>query len=124
MDVEAMIEQLKSNLSWLENERRKDKTALDALEARLANMEGGLPPINQQLNQLNTELARVSAQLARFDQIETNLLQMRVDTNRTLETIEKQRTDHDREAERIRHADLEALNKSVAEAKKGLDPIP
>ncbi len=124
MDVEAIVEQLKSNLSWLENERRKDKTALDGLEARLANLEGGLPPINQQLNQLNTELARVSAQLARFDQIETNILQMRVETNRTLETMEKQRTDHEREAERVRHVDLEGTNKSLAEVRKSLDPIP
>ena len=124
MDVEATVEQLKSNLSWLENERRKDKTALDALEARLANLEGSLPTVNQQLNQLSTDLARVSAQLARFDQIETNILQMRVETNRTLETIEKQRTDHDRESERVRHVDLEATNKSVAEIRKGLDPIP
>ncbi len=124
MDVEAVIEQLKSNLSWLENERRKDKTGLAALEARLANLEGTLPPINQQLNQLSTELARVSAQLARFDQIETNILQMRVETNRTLETMEKQRTDHDREVERVRRVDMEAANKAIAEVRKGLDPIP
>ncbi len=124
MDVEAVIEQLKSNLSWLENERRKDKTGLDALEARLANLEGALPSVNQQLNQLSTELARVSAQLARFDQIETNILQMRVETNRTLETMEKQRTDHDREVERVRRVDMEAANKAIAEIRKGLDPIP
>ncbi len=124
MDVEAVIEQLKSNLSWLENERRKDKTGLDALEARLANLESNLPPINQQLNQLSTDLARVSAQLARFDQIETNILQMRVETNRTLETMEKQRTDHDREVERVRRVDMEAANKAIAEVRKSLDPIP
>lgn len=124
MDVEATLDQLKSNLSWLENERRKDKTALDGLEARLANLEGGLPTINQQLNQLSTDLARVSAQLARFDQIETNILQMRVETNRTLETMDKQRTDHDREAERVRHVDLEATNKAIAEVRKTMDPIP
>ncbi len=124
MDVEAVIEQLKSNLSWLENERRKDKTALDALEARLANLEANLPPINQQLNQLSTDLARVSAQLARFDQIETNILQMRVETSRTLETMEKQRNDHDREVERVRRVDMEAANKAIAEVRKGLDPIP
>jgi chromosome segregation ATPase len=124
MDVEAVIDQLKSNLSWLENERRKDKTGMDALEARLANLEGALPPINQQLNQISSELARVSAQLARFDQIETNILQMRVETNRTLETMEKQRTDHEREAERVRRVDMEAANKGIAEVRKGLDPIP
>ncbi len=124
MDVEATIEQLKSNLSWLENERRKDKTAIDSLEARLANLEGGVPPINQQLNQLNTELARISAQLVRFDQIETSILSMRVETNRTLEAIEKQRGERERENDKIRRADMEAVNKSIGEVRKGLEPIP
>ncbi|HEX7395016.1 MAG TPA: hypothetical protein VF313_08845 [Anaerolineaceae bacterium] len=124
MDVESTVEQLKSNLSWLENERRKDKTALDSLEARLANLESGLPPINQQLIQLSSDLARASSQLSRFDQIETNILQIRVETNRTLETIEKQRVERERETEKNRRSDLETVNKSVGELRKGLDPIP
>ena len=118
MDVESTVEQLKSNLSWLENERRKDKTALDSLEARLANLEIGLPPINQQLIQLSSDLARASSQLSRFDQIETNILQIRVETTRTLESIEKQRVDREREAEKARRSDLDTLNKAVGEALK------
>jgi chromosome segregation ATPase len=124
MDVESTVEQLKSNLSWLENERRKDKTALDSLEARLANLESGLLPINQQLIQLSSDLARASSQLSRFDQIETNILQIRVETNRTLETIEKQRVERERETEKNRRSDLDTVNKSVGELRKGLDPIP
>ena len=124
MDVESTVEQLKSNLSWLENERRKDKTALDSLEARLANLEIGLPPINQQLIQLSSDLARASSQLSRFDQIETNILQIRVETTRTLESIEKQRVDREREAEKTRRSDLDTLNKAVGEVRKGLEPIP
>ena len=124
MDVESSIEQLKSNLSWLENERRKDKTALDSLEARLANLEASQPPVNQQLNQLNSDQARVLSQLTRFDTIETNILQMRVDTNRSIETMEKLRAEKERETERLRRADLENLNKGIGEVRKGLDPIP
>jgi chromosome segregation ATPase len=124
MDVEATIEQLKSNLSWLENERRKDKNAIDSLEARLANLEGGVPPINQQLNQLNADMARISAQLVRFDQIETTILSMRVETSRTLEAIEKTRGEHEREADKLRRADMETVNKSIGDVRKGLEPIP
>jgi chromosome segregation ATPase len=124
MEVETAIEQLKSNLAWLENERRKDKTAIDTLEARLANLEGGLPAINEKLNELSSDLARNSAQLARFDTIENNLLQLRVETSRSFETIEKQRLDNSREVEKARRADLEILNKSIGEVRKGLEPIP
>jgi chromosome segregation ATPase len=124
MDVESSVEQLKSNLSWLENERRKDKAALDSLEARLANLESALPPINQQLNQISADVARITSQLSRFDSIETTILQMRVDTNRSLEAIEKQRAEQGREAEKNRRTDLEVLNRGIAEVRKGLDPIP
>lgn len=124
MDVESTVEQLKSNLSWLENERRKDKAALDSLEARLANLEGAVPPLKQQGVQLSSDLARVSSQLTRFDQIETNILQMRVETNRSLESIEKIRAEHEREAEKSRRTDVETLNKGIAEVRKGLEPIP
>jgi chromosome segregation ATPase len=124
MDVETAIEQLKSNLSWLENERRKDKSAIDTLEARLANLEGGLPAVTQQLNQLSADLARVSAQLTRFDQIETNLLQQRIETSRAFEAIEKQRSEAAREVEKARRGDLESLNKAIGDVRKGLEPIP
>lgn len=124
MEVETAIEQLKSNLAWLENERRKDKSALDTLEARLANLESGLPSINEKLNELSSDLARISAQLSRFDTLENNLLQLRVETVRSFETVEKQRLDNAREVEKARRADLELLNKSIGEVRKGLEPIP
>jgi chromosome segregation ATPase len=124
MDVETALDQLKSNLAWLENERRKDKSAIDSLEGRLANLEHSLPPLQQQLSQLNTDLTRISTQLARFDQIENNLLQVRIETNRSLEAIEKQRSESIRELEKARMADLESINKSIGEIRRSLDPIP
>lgn len=124
MDVETTLEQLKSNLAWLENERRKDKSAIDTLEARVANLEHNLPPLQQQIGQLSTDLTRIATQLTRFDQIENTLLQVRIETNRSLESIEKQRTESNREMEKARLADLESLNKSIGEVRRALDPIP
>jgi chromosome segregation ATPase len=124
MDTETALEQLKNNLAWLENERRKDKNTIDSLEARLANLEASLQPLPQKINQVSSELSRITTQLVRFDQIDNLLSQQRVETTRALEAIEKGRLDREREAEKIRRADIENLNKSIGELRKGLEPIP
>lgn len=118
------LEQLNKRMDWLEGERRKDKLTISSLEERLASLEANIPPLGQQIKEINTDMARQSAQLSRFDQIETNLLQMRVETARSLETMEKTRSEREREAERTRRTEQEALNRAVGEVRKGLDPIP
>ena len=61
------LEQLNNRVDWLDDERRKDKLAIATLEERLANLESNLPPLGQQIKEINTEMARLSAQLSRFD---------------------------------------------------------
>ncbi len=118
------LEQIIKRLDWLDDERRKDKTTIDALRSRLDILEAKVTPFAQQINELNAELSRIQAQLARFDQIEASISQLRVDLTRMIEGIEKARAEHDREVEKVRRSDQEALNKSLAELRKGLEPIP
>ena len=118
------LDQIVKRLEWLEDERRRDKTVIASLESRLLAMEGGLPAVQQQLKDLAGDIARLSASLARFDQIEASMVQLRVDSARNLEAVEKIRTEHERETEKARRVELEGLNKSIGEVRKGLDPIP
>lgn len=118
------LEQLNKRVDWLDDERRKDKLAIATLEERLANLEANLPPLGQQIKEINTEMARLSAQLSRFDQIEANILQLRIESTRSLEAIEKTRAEREREAEKARRMDNENLARSIAEVRKGLEPIP
>jgi chromosome segregation ATPase len=118
------LDQIVKRLEWIEDERRRDKAALASLEERVLSVEGGIPALQQQVKQLAGEVARQSASLARFDQIESSLVQVRVDFNRNLEAIEKIRTEHERETDKVRRVELEGINKAVGEVRKGLDPIP
>lgn len=118
------LEQIIKRLDWLDDERRKDKTTIDALRSRLDVLESKVTPVAQQITELNSEISRIQAQLARFDQIEASISQLRVDLTRMIEGIEKARADHEREVEKVRRSDQEALNKSLAELRKGLDQIP
>jgi chromosome segregation ATPase len=117
------LEQIVKRLEWLDDERRKDKTALATLEERLVPLEGSIPALNQQIKEMNAEVSRISAMLARFDQFEASLSQIRVDLSRSLESVEKQRQDSAREVEKVRRADMESLNKAIGDVRKGLDPI-
>lgn len=117
------IDQLQKRLEWLEDERRKDKLALASLEERLANQESVTSALPQQYKELDSSVTRLSAMLSRIDQIETNLLQVRVESSRNLESSEKTRIEHDREVEKAYRADLEGINKAIAEVRRNLEPI-
>ena len=117
------LEQISKQLEWLDDERRKDKTTIAALEKRISEQEGKQQNLLQQIAEVSSDLSRFSASLARFDQIEATIGQNKVDLSRSLEAIEKARGEHDREIEKIRRADNEQINKAIAEIRKGLDPI-
>ncbi len=118
------LEQITKQLDWLDEERRKDKNLIATLEERLNRLEGSITPFSDQIKSLESENARLASQLTRFEQIDAALAQIRVDTHRELEIVEKQRADHERESEKVRRADVESLNKTIFEVRKGLDPIP
>jgi uncharacterized phage infection (PIP) family protein YhgE len=118
------MEQIIKRLEWLDNERRKDKMTIATLEERLLALEGGIPAIQQQIRDLNGEVSRLASLLGRMDQLDTSIAQVRVEVNRTIESIEKQRTEHERETEKIRRVEMEGISKAIADVRKGLEPIP
>ncbi len=117
-------DQIQKQIDFIDNERRKDRAAYATLEQRLSALEGTMPSWIQQIQELNSELTRTKAQLSRFDEIGSALVQIRVEQARALEGIEKQRQEHDREVEKVRRSDQEAVTRSIAELRKALEPIP
>lgn len=118
------LEQLEKRLDWLDAERRKDKTAIQTLEERLALVENNMPGLLQQVKELGSEITRVSTMLSKFDLIDSSLAQIRVDLARGIDVENKARLEREREMEKARMADLEGLTKAIGEVRRGLDPIP
>lgn len=118
------IEQLEKRLEWLEDERRKDKLLVATLQDRLANLEEKNQPIDQRFKELEGEVARIATSLLRFNQIETAMAQMRQELSRMIQDIEKQRSEKEREMEKIRLADNESVNRSLGEIRKTLEVLP
>jgi DNA repair exonuclease SbcCD ATPase subunit len=73
---------------------------------------------------MSNELNRLKTIPSRFDTVDAAISQLRVEYTRAIESIEKQRIEKDREIEKVRLADLESLNTSIANVRKGLDVLP
>lgn len=117
-------DQILKRLDWLDEERRKDKLLIATLQDRIADLEENHPAVLQRLNEQEGALARISTSLARFDQNEAAIGQVRIDVTRMIQEIEKQRAEHIREIEKVRLADMESLQRAIGENRKGLESIP
>lgn len=118
------VEQLLKQVDWLDEERRKDKTRLGALEERLNALEGNVPPLAHQIKELSGEITRLSALLGRMDHFDESLLQQRVETKQYFEELERQFRKREEELEKIRRTEMRALDTSLAELRRELDSIP
>lgn len=118
------IDQVKKQLDWLDEERRKDKLLIATLQDRIADLEERIPPVDARVNEVEGDLARITTSLTRFEQIENSLGQLRVDLSRQIQEVEKNRADRDREIEKMRLADIESVTRAVGEVRKGQEPIP
>jgi len=118
------FEQLLKQVEWLDDERRKDKLIIAALDDRIRKLEGNSTTFMQEIRELSNEMSRIKTLPSRFDTYDSTISQIRVDFNRVVESIEKQRTEKDREQEKVRMADLESLNNSIEKLRKSLDILP
>ncbi|MBW6473651.1 MAG: hypothetical protein K0B14_11030 [Anaerolineaceae bacterium] len=118
------FEQLLKRVEWLDEERRKDKLIIASLDDRLRKVEGNNTSILQEMREITNELNRLKTTSTRFDTVDAAISQLRVEYSRAVESIEKQRIEKDREIEKIRLADMESLNASIANVRKGLEVLP
>ncbi len=66
-------EQIIQRMEWLEQERRKDRTTIAALQERLVAVEGELRGAREEVKALSDEVARLKALLAKVDRLEARL---------------------------------------------------
>jgi chromosome segregation ATPase len=120
MDMESILKQV----DWLDEERRKDKNKLSSMDERLKAAEENIPPLYQQIKELNSELTRLNAKLGRMDHFDESMLQIRIDHKGDIDELEKLMTKRDEEIEKMRRAEIRALDSNIADIRKELEQIP
>ncbi len=117
-------EQILKQLDWLDEERRKDKSRISALEEHITALEGNILPFPQQIRELNGEITRLNALLARMDGFEESLRQARVENKQLNEKVEKDFKRRDEESEKIRRTEIRNIDTSLVEIRKELEQFP
>jgi chromosome segregation ATPase len=118
------VEQILKQVDWLDDERRKDKTRIGALEERLSATEGNIPPLANQIKELGSDIARLAALMGRMDNFEEAILQARTEAKQYFDELERQYKKQQEESEKVRRVEMRALDSSLAELRKELEPIP
>jgi len=114
------LTQLSQMVAWLDEEHRRDREELAKLDQRLASMAVEKQEQARRIQDLESRLASTHAQLTRFTQIEQALQQLKNEVVVLLDKQTEARLQAEREAERARLGDREALSRSVAEIRKEL----
>lgn len=117
------VEQIQKQLSWLDDEHRKTKAAIDLQEKKIASVQGEIQPLFQQIKDLSGEITRVTAILARIDQFDEAVLQLRIETKQALDALDKQLRKREDEVEKVRRVELRAYDEGIEEIRKELSAI-
>lgn len=117
------LEQIIKRLEWLDEERRKDKNMIAVLEERINQLESNSTKQLQTINDISSDLTRAIGLENNINELDTEIGKSRVEFGRALESVEKQRAERDREAERIRLMDVEQINKNEKEMHQLTDKI-
>jgi chromosome segregation ATPase len=117
------LEQLNKKIEWLDEERRKDKTTIAMLTDRLAAVEISANGASQEVKAIQSETSRLSAFSGKFEQIQSSISALKVELSRSIDQMDKARIDQSRDTEKARLAELDTVNKSIAEIRKNLDTL-
>jgi chromosome segregation ATPase len=112
------LEQIIKRLDWLDEEHRKDKHALSALEERLASLDGNLKSLGQQVKEMSGDIARLNTTAARVEQFDDILSKNRSEINRFIEDLEKQREEKQLELNKQYQAEFGSINKTLTNLRK------
>jgi chromosome segregation ATPase len=117
------FEQILKRLDWLDEEHRKDKSAIDTLLQRASNLEGDLKAANKIIKELNTQISQLSTTPARIEQFDSALALQRSEFVKYIDDLEIKRQEQLPELEKRIKTQYDSVNKSIADLRKIKEPI-
>jgi hypothetical protein len=118
------LNQLTQMVTWLDEERRRDKTDLAKLQQRVESQSAEIAEQARRIQEQEGTLARTRAQLTKFTQLETALSQLREELVLLVERYDEQRRKAQVDADRVRRVEQESQTRALGEMKKELQKLP
>lgn len=117
------INEIKSRLDWLDEERRKGARKLAEVEQKLLLKERELDGREQRILELERQIGILTTQQARQLQIDTELAQFKDDIVHMIEQYDQRRIQSEGELDRLRRIEHESNVREIAEIRKELPNI-
>ena len=115
------FEQIVKRLEWLDDEHRKDKAALSALEERIASLDGNISTLTKQIKDLNKKVSEIGPVNARLTQYDELLSKERADMNQAIDDLETKHLRREKDRIKRHQKDLEEINKSLPKLDQSKD---
>ncbi|MGQ9832702.1 MAG: hypothetical protein ACUVRJ_02720 [Candidatus Villigracilaceae bacterium] len=117
------LEQIVKRLDWLDEEQRKSKNTLAAIEERLAALDISLKILDNRIKALEQNTSAASLAASRFDQFEQLIAAQRADWGRSLSELEKKIQTGDSKLEKHHQAEMIAVNEAITEMRLAIEKL-
>lgn len=121
--LEQELNELKSRVQWLDDERRKSAKKTAELEQKLVLQEREIGSREQRIQNLEQQLSKVTAQLARLPQVDVLLQQYKDEMVGLIESYDQRRVNSEKEMDRSRRVEHEVHAREIADIRKELPAI-
>ncbi len=117
------VDQINKKVSWLDEERRKDKLKIGTLEERINQLETKLTTAEHKQLEQESGINRLNSIASKLAEVDEALLGMRVEQKQQIEILEKQVKKREDDAEQRHQSDLHSLSNSILEMRKDLESL-
>ncbi len=117
------IDQLQKTVEWLDQERRTDKRTISEMQKTITRLEGMVEKSVKHINELNTEIAKLSVVDKRVDGFDASLMRHREQVKKEVEDHEKQLERWKRDLSQTRTKEINDLNNAMSKLRADLDKM-
>lgn len=110
-------------VDWLDEERRKDKNRISALEEQIAGLDSGITALLQKSREHENLITGLRAQLGSLDTYDESLLKLRVEFKQQLDELDRVTKKREEEVEKLRRSEIRGIDKTINEIHKETDQI-
>ncbi len=111
-------------LKWLDDERRKDRATIAALQERLEGQATVIARQEEQIAALQKSVGALETLLTRITEFTQTVEQIRVEVGQMLDKRDEQRRKEQREAERTRQLEVGAIKDEISRLAEEARAIP
>ncbi len=120
---EQEIADLRKQLEWLDEERRKSSRKFAELEQKIEVRERDVSARDQRIKLLEEQISKLNAQISRIPQVDVQLTQFKDEMVQLIEQYDQRRLQAESEQEAMRRVEHESNVREIADVRKELPAI-